>query len=70
MLGVVPGDRREDLCEIWGEELLSLETENTREAKRDRAGDKQHKSLDKNDVTTAKMKEFEHLLEASGFGRT
>ena len=29
MLGVVPGDRREDLSEIWGEEFLSLETDDT-----------------------------------------
>ena len=24
MLGMVPGDQREDLSEIWGEELMSL----------------------------------------------
>ena len=29
ILGVVSGDQKEDLSEIWGEELLSLETENT-----------------------------------------
>ena len=25
MLGMVPGDRREDMSEIWGEKLLNLE---------------------------------------------
>ena len=29
MLGAVPGDRMEDLSEIWGDVLLSLEKENT-----------------------------------------
>ena len=29
ILGAVPGDRREDWSEIWGEELRSLEKENT-----------------------------------------
>ena len=34
MLGAVPGNRREDLSEIWGEELLSSEKENTSDFKR------------------------------------
>ena len=29
VLGAVPGDQKENLSEIWREELLSLESENT-----------------------------------------
>ena len=34
MLGAVPGDRREDLSEIWGEDFLSLEKENATDFER------------------------------------
>ena len=69
MLGVMPGDRREDLSEIWGEELLSLETENTSDFERQNAIGKatsNTQAVDKTDVTHTKMMEFQPLLEASG----
>ena len=34
ILGAVPEDQRENLREIWGEELLSLENENTSDFER------------------------------------
>ena len=37
ILGTVPGEQRDNLSEIWGEELLSLEVR-TRVTSRDRAG--------------------------------
>ena len=37
MLGALPGDRREDFTEIWGEELLSLEKENASDFERQNA---------------------------------
>ena len=69
MLGVVPGDRREDLSEIWGEQPLSLETENTSDFDRKSANGKatsNTQALDEIGVTQAKMMVFEPLLEASG----
>ena len=69
MLGVMPGDRREDLSEIWGEELLSLETENTSDFGRQNAIGKatsNTQAVDETDVTHTKMMEFQPLLEASG----
>ena len=34
ILGTVPREQRDDLSEIWGEELLSLEGENTSDIER------------------------------------
>ena len=69
MLGVVPGDRREDLSEIWGEKLLSLVKENTSAFERQNTIGRTTisvQAVDENDVTHAKMMEFEPLLKASG----
>ena len=66
---VVPGNRVEDLSEIWGEELLNLEKENTSDFERQNAIGKatnNTQAVDVIDVTHAKMWEFEHLLQASG----
>ena len=65
----VPDDRREGLSEIWGEELLSLERENTSDFERQNTIGKTTnitQAADENDVTHAKMMEYEPLLEASG----
>ena len=69
ILGAVPGDQREHLSEIWGEELLSLEGENTRDFERQNTIRKTMKSalaMEEKDVTHEKMMELEPLLEASG----
>ena len=67
MLGAVPGDRREDLSEIWEEELLSLEKENSSDFEnRISKTTNRAQAVDENDVTHAKMLEFERLPEASG----
>ena len=69
ILGAVPEDQRENLSEIWGEELLSLESENTSDFERQNSIGKAMNSapaLEGNDVTHEKMMEFEPLLEASG----
>ena len=69
MLGAMPGNRVEDLDEIWGEEFLSLERENTSDFERQNAIRKATnytQAADENDVTYAKMMQFEILLEASG----
>ena len=71
MLGALPGDQMEDLSEIWGDVLLSLEKENTSDFERqDRIGNMTNsvQAVDENDVTHVKMMEFEPLLEASGEG--
>ena len=59
----------EDLSKIWGDELLSLEKENTSDFKRQNTIGKTTNSgqaVDDNDVTHAKMVEFEPLLKALG----
>ena len=69
LLGSVPGDRREDLNEIWGKELWSLEKENTSGFERQNTIAKAMKcapAMEENDVTHEKMMKFETLLEASG----
>ena len=69
ILGAVPGDRREDLSDIWGEELWSLEKENKIDFERENTIGKAMNSapsIKENDVTYEKMIEFEPLLEASG----
>ena len=69
ILGAVPVDQRENFSEIWGEELLSLENENTSDFERQNTFGKAMNSapaMEGNDVTHEKMMEFEPLLEASG----
>ena len=69
MLGAAPGDRMEYLSGIWRDVLLSLEKENTSDFERQNTIGKTTNSfqaVDENDVTHAKMMEFERLLEASG----
>ena len=69
ILGAVPGDQRENMSEIWGEELLSLEIENTSDFERQNTIGRamiSASAIEDNDVTHEKMMEFEPLLEASG----
>ena len=69
ILGAVAGDQREHLSEIWGDELLSLEGENTSGFERQNAIGKSINSapaMEENDVTHEKMMELEPLLDASG----
>ena len=69
ILGTVPGKQRDNLNEILGEELLSLEGENTSDFERQNTIGKPTSSapaLEENDVTHEKMMELEPLLEASG----
>ena len=69
ILGAVPGDQRENLSEIWGEEFLSLENENTSDFERQNTIEKMMNSapaMEENEVTHEKIMEFEPLLEASG----
>ena len=69
ILGAVPEDQIENLSEIWGEELLSLENENTSDFERQNPIGKAMNSapaMEGDDVTHEKMMEFEPLLEASG----
>ena len=69
MLGAVPGDRREDLSEIWEEDLLSLEKENASDLGRQSTIGKttsNAQAVDEDDVRHAKLMEFEPLLETSG----
>ena len=69
VLGAVPEDQRENLSEVWGEELLSLESENTIDFERqDTIGKAMNSApaMEENDVTHEKMVEFEPLLENSG----
>ena len=59
----------EDLGEIWREEFLSLERENTSDFERQNAignATNYTQAAEENDVTHAKMMQFEILLEASG----
>ena len=69
ILGAVPEDQRENLSEIWGEELLSLENEITSDIERQNMIGKAKNSapaMEGNDVAHEKMMEFEPLLEPSG----
>ena len=59
----------EDLSEIWGEELLKLESENTSDHERQNVIGKPvggAPNMEENDTMHEKMMEFEPLLEASG----
>ena len=67
--GTVPREQRDDLGEIWGEELLGLESENTSDLERQNMIGKPMNSapnLDENDALHDRTMELEHLLEASG----
>ena len=67
--GTVPREQRDDLSEIWKEELLSLESENTSDHERQNVIGKPlggAPNMGKNDVIHEKMMELEPLLEASG----
>ena len=57
--GAVPKEQRDDLSEIWGEELLGLESENISDHGRQNV-------VEEVDVIHEKMMELEPLLEASG----
>ena len=68
ILGLVPGDRREDLGDIWGG-LWSLENENAKDFERQNTIGKAMNSapvMEANEVTHKKVIEFEALLETSG----
>ena len=68
-LGAVPGSRVEDLSDTLGEELLSLEKENSSDSEKQSASGQtlnNAQAVDENDLIHAKMMEFEPLLEASG----
>ena len=60
----MPKDQRENLSEVWGEELLSLESRNTSDFERQNTNSAP--AMEENDVTHEKMMEFEPLFEASG----
>ena len=67
--GTVPKEQRDDLSEIWGEELLGLESENTSDHERQNVIGKTTvgaPNLEEIDMIHEKMMEFEPLLEASG----
>ena len=67
--GTVPKEQRDDLSEIWGEELLGLEGENTSDHERQDVIGKPTggaANLEQNDATHEKMMELEPLLEAPG----
>ena len=67
--GAVPKEQRDDLSEIWGEELLGLENENTSDHGRQNVVGKPAigtPSSEEVDVIHEKMMELEPLLEASG----
>ena len=69
ILGTVPREQRDDLSEIWGEELLNLEAENTSDFERQNTIGKPMNSVpaqEEYDTTHEKMMELEPLLEASG----
>ena len=69
ILGTVPREQRDDLSEIWGEELLSLEGENTSDFERQNTIGKPMISVpaqEENDTIHEKMMELKPLLEASG----
>ena len=67
--GTVPREQRDDLSEIWGEELLSLESENTSDHERQNVIGKPvggAPNVEENDTIHEKLMELEPLLEASG----
>ena len=67
----MPREQRDDLSEIWGDEFLSLEGENTSDFETQNITRKPMNSVpaqEENDTTHEKMMEFEPLLEASGEG--
>ena len=69
ILGTVPKAQRDDLSEIWGEELLSLGDENRSDFERQNAIGKPMGSVpasEEDDVMHEKMMELEPLLETSG----
>ena len=69
ILGTVPREQTEYLSEVWREELLSLEGENTSDFERQNITGKPMNSVpaqEENDTTHEKMMESEPLLEASG----
>ena len=69
ILETVPGEQRDSLSEILGEELLSLEGESTSDFERQNTTGKPISStpaLEEYDVTHETMMELETLLEASG----
>ena len=67
--GTVPREQRDDLSEIWGEELLGLESENTSDHERQNVIGKPMggaPNMEENDAIHEKMMELEPLLEALG----
>ena len=67
--GTVPKELRDDLSEIWGEELLKLESENTSNLERQNMSGKHvggAPNSEEVDMIHEKMMELELLLEASG----
>ena len=67
--GIVPKELRDDLSEIWGEELLKLESENTSDHERQNVIGKPvggAPNMEDNDTMHEKMIVLEPLLEASG----
>ena len=67
--GTVLKEFRDDLSEIWGEELLKLESENTSDHERQNVIGKPvggAPNMEENDTMHEKMMELEPLLEASG----
>ena len=67
--GAVPKEQRDDLSEIWGEELQGMESENTSDHGRQNVVGKPAvgaPSSEEVDVIHEKMMELEPLLEASG----
>ena len=67
--GTVPRELRDDLSEIWGEELLKLESENTSDHERQNVIGRPvgvAPNMEEIDMMHEKMMELEHLLEASG----
>ena len=67
--GTVPKEQRDDLSEIWGEELLGLEGENTSDHERQNVIGKPTvgaPNLEETDAIHEKMMEIEPLLEVSG----
>ena len=66
--GTVPREQRDDLSEIWGEELLSLESENTSDHERQNVIGKPvggAPNTEEDDTIHERMMELEPLLEAS-----
>ena len=67
--GTVPREQRDDLNEVWGEELLDLESENTSEHERQSVIGKPMggaPNMEESDAIHEKLMELDPLLEASG----